>query len=237
MSRCLPAFMAAAALLLAPSLASPTPSPYRPRILLDVRPVSGPTACSTWSLSECSQAVTHGDADPGDVKYYYVYLVVARGDSMQSLAGVQCGISYDYGQPGNISDLAGIDIFAWHLCATMEFPTTSPSWPAPRSGNLITWDSIRNCQTGALAVAGYFYVGAYSASFLGVYPRPVDNAAKVAGCDAVEVTLHGSELGLAAFAPGGPALGCNPCLDYCWHSAGDVVLPTTWSSVKASFRQ
>ena len=36
------------------------------------------------------------------------------------------------------------------------------SWPDPQSGNLITWDSTRRCQTGSVAIAGYFYVGAYS---------------------------------------------------------------------------
>jgi hypothetical protein len=106
---------------------------------------------------------------------------VAQGDAVSGVGGLQCGITYDPAAH------AGVDVFNWTLCASLEFPSSGPNgaWPAAGSGNLITWDGAFRCQrtqpdgSGVVAAAGYFYCAAYSTDRLELIPRPVDGQAKV----------------------------------------------------------
>lgn len=165
----------------------------------------------------CSGIVTAGGFYP---QSYFAYLLVADGDSVAGIAGVQCGVSYN-GTPN-----AGVDVYSWTNCATLEF--TSTGWPDSGGGNLITWDKTTRCQrfepdgpgTGVLAVAGYFYCAAYGADTLRVVPRPVDGLAKVADCAALEDTVASAyapatwvSLGRAVFSLAGDVSGWNPCAD------------------------
>jgi hypothetical protein len=213
--------------------------PHQPKILLHVvrAPLGNPcTTGFSTTAPNCAGVNTQGDVQtaPGEGPFYFVYLVVAKGDTMRDLAGMQCGLYYDsgHGLPSNgASDHLGLDILGWTLCATLEFPTPSPAWPNPESGNMITWDWTTSCQTGELANAGYFYCAAYSKEFLAIIPRPVDNSASVADCraDVSEVGFDGR--GFAGFG----VYGCNPCLGRgCEESWPDVpVKETTWGAVKS----
>jgi len=161
--------------------------------------------------------------------YHFVYLLVINGSQTEGIAGVQCGIDY------NGAALQGVDVDLFFLCATLQFSSTG--WPQDGGGNLITWDATTACQVGgnatvgAVAVAGYFYMGAYTPDVMRVTPRPVDGTAKVANCGSVEdIVFAGDDahtfLGAVGFGPG--MQGINPC-------GRELVLPvetTSWSAVK-----
>ncbi|TPW17809.1 MAG: hypothetical protein FD129_224 [bacterium] len=217
--------------LLAPS-ASAVTFDNKPKLLLHVRGATTKAACTTAGfLANCQTATTAGTLVTSvSGPFYFVYLLAARG-AVTDLAGLQCGITYQGGQPGDLSDGVGIDVFGWSLCATLEFATPGPNaWPRPGGGNLITWDPGTRCQTGDSGVAGYFYVGAYSTDQMILTRRPADNKAAVARCDATEPpALALGDLGTASFNSNTSG-GCNPCLINC--SAPVPVESATWSSVK-----
>lgn len=216
--------------------------PNQPKILLHVMAPTTKGACTTWpenSLAgSCTNAVTSGLSNPDGSASYFLYVIVAKGDSILNLAGFQLGVDYDLaseGYPHNSSsdtDGVGIDMFGWNLCATLQFALGdwTNQGAEPGGGNLITWDRDNVCQVGPVAIAGYFYIAAYGPSTMYVTPRPVDGTAKVADCNAFEYApLPLTALGFAAFSPAGTVDGCNPCDQAC-----EVVatVPTTWSSIK-----
>lgn len=190
-----------------------------PKIFLHLAPAVAKNACDETGpgyLADCSNAVTSGQLNIP----YYVYLVAARGD-LPGIAGLQCGISYQQDSPANENDGIGLDVFGWTLCAALEFITPSASvWPEAGGGSIITWDSINDCQQGETAVAGYFYVTAYSSDRLYVAARPADNTAKVADCDANEYILSPAlsgpttDLGYVAFSASQAEPGCNSCTGF-----------------------
>lgn len=186
------------------------------KILLHLLAPTTKNACTRAAAAPtCSEIVTAGALYP---QAYFAYLLVTDADSTAGVAGVQCGISYN-GAPS-----AGVEIYSWTNCATLEF--SSGGWPMSGSGNLITWDSTARCQrnqpggpgTGVVAVAGYFYCAAYGSDTLRITIREVDGTARVASCAAIEDVLDSiqqpstpSPLGFAVFSPGGTAAGYNPC--------------------------
>ncbi|HEX7880958.1 MAG TPA: hypothetical protein VF720_16220 [Candidatus Eisenbacteria bacterium] len=163
---------------------------------------------------------------------YHTYLLVVDGSQTEGIAGVQCGISYNPA-PGE-----GVDVYTWNLCATLEFSSTG--WPASGGGNLITWDATTRCQTsgnaltGAVAVAGYFYMAAYTPDLMKVTPRPVDGLGKVANCGSVEDIINSCPLNDGFFygAAGFGRSGHNPC----GFSCPLPVEAKTWSGVKVLSR-
>lgn len=204
-----------------------------PKILVHISSTTTKNACTTHftnQMQTCDDAVVKANSGAGQL--YYLYIVVALGDSILDLAGMQFGITYDDGMVGDAADGTGIEIFGWTLCATLEFPMPSPPWGEPGSGNLITWDSTNRCQVNTVldvSTVGYFYIGAYSPSTFCLTVRPVDDAAKVASCAAEEVIISEQSLGCVAFSAGAVTEGCNPCLQLC----GAVpTVNTTWGSIK-----
>lgn len=171
--------------------------------------------------------------------FYYAYLLVVNGSQSEGVAGLQCGIQYQNGV-GGPADGIGVEVYGWSLCATLEFQTPAggaiTAWGGANGGNLITWDSVNKCQQGgnlalgAVAVAGYFYCGAYSPDVMRVVPRQVDNAAKTANCVSTEDPTYTSpndaETFLGALGFGGP--GINPC----GRELPVATEPATWSGVK-----
>jgi hypothetical protein len=192
----------------------------RPKILLHVKATTTKNPC-VWGqvLTDCSSSDVVTSAAVGAAAYYNAYVLVHPGDETNGLgefaglAGTQFGIEYG----------SGIEIFGWTLCAALEFPMPSPTWPASGGGNLITWDPNNNCQRVETSVAGFFYMGAYQPTDMQLTVRPVDSLAKVADCSASEFELVEGDLGMASFG-GGP--GLNPCAE------GTPVQATTWSGVK-----
>ncbi|HEX7880644.1 MAG TPA: hypothetical protein VF720_14610 [Candidatus Eisenbacteria bacterium] len=190
------------------------------------RATNVPAACGGYDNGVSNQTLTSGTP-----AFHYVYLLVVNGSQVEGIAGVQCGINY------NGAEFVGVDVFTWSLCATLEFASTG--WPNAGGGNLITWDATTRCQTagnatiGAVAVAGFFYMGAYTPDVMRVTPRPVDALAKVANCGSVEDIVFSPAgddahtfLGAVGFGPGNT--GINPC-------GRELVLPvepTSWSAVK-----
>jgi hypothetical protein len=186
-------------------------------LVLHVAPTSA-DACAAGKLDDCRTATTAGAL--GD---YHVYLLVGQ---FGQLAGVECGLTYGNGAAAGLDDHAGVDIHAWTPCGTLQFPTTSPAWPAPGSGNAITW-AAAVCQVPPTAVVGWFDVSAYSPDDLRLTVRPVSGQAAVATCSAALTVLSSGALGSARFSAAGNEVGYNPC------DRNSVnVRPTTWSRIK-----
>jgi hypothetical protein len=203
----------ATALVLNHAIAQASPQPG-PAIFLHVQSAAvSKNTCGALNISDCYQAVTRADlAQPDAGPYYFVYLLAYTESPINALSGLQCGLFYQDQQAGGMLDGVGLDIYSWHLCAPLEFPSPSPnSWPQPGSGNLIAWPSFA-CPPGPLVVAGYFYVGAYSPDILAVIPRPADSKAALASCASQEYTIPTFQLGRVAFSAGATEQGCNGCL-------------------------
>jgi len=161
----------------------------------------------------------------------FAYVLVTDGNAAEGISGLQFGIQYD--GPG-AADGVGLDIFGWAKCTDLEFITPAPAWPNSGGGNLMTWVACQVVEpggagTGVVAVAGYFYCGAYTPACLSVTPRPVDSAGKVANCAAQEDIITGtpSHFGRGCF---GSTSGYNPC---------GLITPienTTWSAIKSNYQ-
>lgn len=210
-------------LSLAAAPAAAGPWDGNPKILLHLQPVTSKNVCAWGSLSDCASAVTAGQLATGAGPWYYAYVLAAPGPG-GNIAGVELGIDYQNSNSADVSDQDRIDIFEWHVCATLEFITPGAhTWPRPGGGNLITWDSVNRCQTGETAVAGYFYLACYSSpDTLMITPRPVSGHAKVASCASIETVLFAGDLGRAVFSASGTAAGCNPCAEGCPDQPDDV---------------
>lgn len=170
----------------------------------------------------------------------YIYVFVCNGGTNPGVGGLEFGLQYEGSyDPDGLA--RPVDIFAWHLCADSEFPT--PDWPNPGSGNRVVW-SWQHCpnQPGGpadpysvFALAGYFYITAYSPSLVRLAPHPTSQQAKVVSCAGQEDTIfplptgRSVSLGSVYFSPNASGSGINPCF-------GGVVVPsapTTWSHLKA----
>jgi len=230
--------LALGALVLTP-LNSEAQISMKPKILLHIKAITTKLPCAVPATlgGLCANADNTGDLGQG----YHMQVIVDLGDSvageiaidpLNGLAGVQFGVTYP-GQYNETGTGSMINVFAWTLCATLEFKSPPPTeWPGPGSGNLITWDAVNLCQRGRLSTAGFFYLTAYSAGTFQLIPRPVDGIAKFADCGSFETNLTPGELGSAQFSAGGGgmAFACNPCMVNC---SGVPVRPTTWSAIKA----
>lgn len=214
-----------------------TSAPFdgQPKLLLHVRaPIVQSPCANHGALGDCAEAVTSGGfTTPSEGPYFFVYLLAARG-SLAGVAGIHCGITYQGGASGALGDLVGIDILAWRLCATMDTKTPgAPVWPQPGGGNTIIWDLPENCRDGEVAVAGYFYLGAYSSDVLQLTADPVSGTATLRNCLSNTAFLDVTkDLGSARFSPGAAEAGCNPCDLAC---DGIPVVPVTWGAIKLLF--
>lgn len=187
------------------------------KILIHLTPPTAKVPCTrSAARPACGDIVTEGDLNRG----YFAYVLVTDGDATAGLAGLQMGISYKSALH------TGVDVVSWNLCATLQFSSSTPPWPAAGSSNLMTWDATTQCQrfepggagTGVTAVAGYFYCAAYSADTLRAIPRPLDGLAKVADCNSNEDLIDSifapaipSPLGYAVFSAGAVDSGYSPC--------------------------
>jgi len=195
-----------------------------------------PLRCTSASPNEqvpplsCSEYNTQGSLRmPLDV-----YVVVARGDTI-GISGVTFGIDYDGAATGT-----GLDIVAWNVCATgLEFQ--SSGWPAPATGNIVTWVAPEACATqligsdGVHGVVGAFYVYAYGEDILRLRDHPLiesDERLAVSDCSGATGFLDPDTgiTGAAAFTD--HPWSCNPCIAPCIVP----VRPTTWGSLKKKYR-
>ncbi|TPW12361.1 MAG: hypothetical protein FD129_1480, partial [bacterium] len=98
----------------------------------------------------------------------------------EGISASSFGIDYDAALQ------SGVDIYNWSLCGDAELP--SPGWPAPGTGNTISFTTPVHCQTGGnptvggVAVLGYFYCAAYTPGTLRITRNPVTRAASVTNC-------------------------------------------------------
>ncbi len=181
-----------------------------------------------------------------------VYLVVARGDAVTGIAGASCGVKYNNaaGGPG----VGGVDVFGWTLCADLEFtngaatcpPNVPPcEWPISGGGNRITWVLTTNCQRtvagtdGVHAVAGAFYVYAYSPDILQLTENKNLEIPELAvsNCAASTDLLPFRRVAFVTFSASGTEKGCNPCTEITGECPEPVpVEATTWGKLKNTYR-
>jgi hypothetical protein len=169
---------------------------------------------------------------------YYAFLCVLNANAQLGIAGVQCAIEFDDARR------SGVDIDSWTSCANgLDIP--HDGWgQISGDGNTITWNlTSSGCQrdepggfgSGVTAVAGFFYLTAYSEDLLKVVPwRGTASgsmpALKVIDCgdgekSGAETTLANDHGGSLGFSDDGSVVGNLPCVQR-------VQEETTWGSVK-----
>lgn len=191
------------------------------RIALHVLPPVSKTICPPGTGSgrppldmPCSRFVSSVAEGAGVI----AYVMALESDPVAGIAGVTFGIDYQ-DEPGR-----GVDIFGWTSCGDLQFP--SDNWPAAGTGNLVTWNHVTNCQKntvpgfeseGVQAVAGAFYVYAYSLDLLQLTPRGyvLDPGPYVSDCSGNLTEIPSSRLGITSFSPEARVPGCNPCVEDC----------------------
>ncbi len=173
-------------------------------------------ACDT-AVPACGSITTEGGLNTP----YSVYLITdfPGGIPDPGVAGISVGLAYD----NTLSQ--GVDIFGWTLCADLEFDQTGPNggWPTAGSSSRITWAPSIHCQRSSPAVAGAFYVYAYSQDFLALTPNNNVSPAElqVADCSSAVTSIDATDLGFVEF-DAASANGCNPCLGDCGGAVCDV---------------
>ena len=203
-----------------------------PKLLLHVGPAGRSNSCGSLVLESPEDVSTRGGLSAAGGPFYNVYLIASRG-TLPTIGGLECGITYENGEPGDMRNGAGIDILEWTLCASAQIPAgQAPVWPAPGSGNMIAWDVSTDCQVGNKAVAGYFYLAAYSADALRLTPPPGQSEAHMVACDPISVPMSAADLGYVRFSSDTSVKGCNPVLEAC---AVVPVRAATWGGIKALF--
>lgn len=162
-----------------------------------------------------------------------VYVVVARADT-GGISGVTFGIDYEGAEAG-----VGLDITGWSLCAGgLDFQ--SDGWPAPGSGNIVTWVKPEACATqligtdGVHGVAGAFYVYAYGSDVLVLRDHPLIESREqlaISDCSGA-VAFPEPDSGILGWVGFGNRDSCNPCLRSCFIPT----LPTTWGAIKSKYK-
>ena len=133
-------FAAGLALVAGPSFAGLN---QNAKIFAHLGPVVAKNACAQVP-ADCRNATVVGNLN----SFYNLYVAVGNQDDSVGVAGCQFGIQY------LDANSVGVDVFAWSICATLEFATND--WPFNHSGNLVTWDPVNSCQRGpGPAVAGF----------------------------------------------------------------------------------
>jgi hypothetical protein len=181
----------------------------------------GTTVCGTWAPNDldCTQFNTAGRIGVP----YDAYVVAINPGVPASIAGLRWAMDYN-GEPHQ-----GVDVFSWTGCGDAEFQMDG--WPGPKLGNTLTWDFMEHCQTnrpgssGAQAVAGAFYLYAYSDDVFSIFPffgwvvdkdghwvAWQDPYLEIADCRPTKYFPNLEEgRGAVRFSAGGTEIGFNPC--------------------------
>jgi len=160
---------------------------------------------------------------------YYAILCVFNGDQENGVAGLSCGLEYNSGTS------SGVEMWGWTMCADgLEFPNAR--WPEAGGGNILTWNECQQEEpggvgTGVTAVAGFFYITAYSPDRFeiienrGLFSGP---ELLVADCSAAETDIPREAAGWLGFSDDDSEKGELPCLEF-------EVSETTWGDVKNKY--
>lgn len=205
-------------------------------LALHIAPVGPPTCVVPGLRSATLRQQTNVLSIPGVGPYYYMYLVACNASDSTKVGGIECGIQYNGVVNSTGDPTAPFVVFSWTNCGSLEFQSTG--WPASGGGNAITWTALTCPGTrseplvkySVIAVAGYFYVGAYAPTQVYITPRPVSGTAAVADCQARTDFISGlipTHLGSAGFG----LVGFNPC------GAPTPVQSSTWSNIKGLYNQ
>lgn len=191
-----------------------------PRILVHLAVASTKTGSCTPTISDCASPNVNVFGLTYTLVtefYYFAYILVAGHDATSGIHEIKFAVDFARGTG------EGVDIFTWTTCATS---LGAADWYVSGAGNQIRWD---DCPKADVAVAGYFYMTAYTPGKIGIVPPPGEGPATLTNCGGQPVEIPIGHLGFAGF---GDQQGCNPCRDECRYVA---VQPTTWSSLKARF--
>jgi hypothetical protein len=176
-----------------------------------------------------------------------VYVVVAQAGE-EGVGAVSFGVEYDGSDPDGqywSGDETGIvsSETMWTTCADgLEFPNDNGkgNFPASKGGVRITWASCANQvinNHGVHAVAGCFYVYAYSSTVMSLGSNNGQSSGPelvVANCSGKKTDFFSSShypyaiLGKVQFGTGSG--GYNPCADVV------PVRSTSWGKIKQQYR-
>lgn len=141
---------------------------------------------------------------------WFAYALIVNGSRVEGMSASSFGIDYDAALQ------SGVDIYNWSQCADAELP--SPGWPAPGTGNTISFTTPAHCQTGGnasvegVAALGYFYCASYTPGTLRITPHPVTRAASVTNCaGAIDFVPDSNQLCTRLGSVGFGMTGNNPC--------------------------
>lgn len=177
---------------------------------------------------------------------YYAFLCVFNGNAQLGISGLQCAIEFDDARR------SGVDIDSWNGCSNgLDLP--QDGWGLiSGDGNTITWDvTSGGCQreepggfgSGVTAVAGFFYLTAYSEDVLKVVPYRFTApgtvpALTVGDCSTetpdgkpttgITYELALDHTGSVGFSDDGSVTGDLPCIQR-------IQEETTWGSVKGLY--
>lgn len=191
-----------------------------PRILVHLAAATTKTGSCTPAIADCTSPSVNVFGLTYNVAtelYYFAYVLVAGHEATPGLNEIKFAVDYARGTG------EGVDVFAWTTCATS---LGEADWYVSGAGNQIRWE---DCPKSDVAVAGYFYMTAYTPGKIGIVPPPGEGPATLTSCGGQPVEIPIGHLGFAGF---GDQQGCNPCRDECDYVA---VQPTTWGSLKARF--
>jgi hypothetical protein len=215
------------------------PPPLDPAVILHIGPAVGARLACESAPTLPSGVVTSAAASPDGNAFYYVYVLGAPLLEYGGfgISGMQFGIEYTSSPLPNV----GLKVLSWSTCGDLtEF--RGDDWPASGTGNTLVWGTA-NCQVIPITVAGYFYVGAYSAATMSVVGWPGTGVVKIANCNGAEVAFgdalspsHVGWIALSGGAKGQDRDGCNPALEPC-NDEGVSVTPTTWGQLKRRYGQ
>lgn len=210
------------------------------KILIHLADPTFQVSCSAAQAQPlCTEIKTNGRLYPSPG--HWAFLLVTDGDGPAGVASVEMGLDYESGTN------SGVHLISWTLCGNAETTVGGPNgaWPAPGSGNRITWSVPAQCQqfepggpgTGVVAAAGYFYVAAYTQDILGLVLNPNSGIAAVGSCSAEIDTVQGpdivrtpSHLGNVRFSASGTEPGYNP------YGLNTPVENTSWGQIKGMYR-
>ena len=175
-----------------------------------------------------------------------VYVVIGKA-GLEGVSAVSFGVTYN-GAAGQGLDPAWV---TWTTCADgLSFPNSDGvhgNFPQPGGGIRITWNAPASCQTevigihGVHAVAGAFYVYAYSDAVLRITPNnnlasggPELAVANCAGVTTDLVDFWGPNIAqdMTGGIGFGNEWGCNPCWTDGTPCGVVPVAPTTWGQLK-----
>jgi hypothetical protein len=226
-----------------PSDPPPPPPPPPPpaddqeaAVLLHILPKTGRTVSCADAPTGHEGIVTSAPIPPeGEVHTVYLLASPAySGGETEGLAGISLGMDVQVpdGSPG-------LEVLEWVPCDVTML--ANDHWPQPGAGMWAVWET---CQTGELALIGYFTIEVHgsAAMYLTGYPtgKWASPVVQTISCEANEGDFAPLPSGRAGWVSLGGAVlgadadGCNPLVEPC-RDLPTAIRASSWGKLKARY--